>query len=510
MRECLLLALTAGMLQAAVIRGTVVEHQSGKVLARALVVVTPVQGTPGAAISVRTNSYGAFETSALPAGAYLVSVARRGFAPALYGQKRWKAPGIPVVLEEAQSTSLNIRMPRFGSVTGIILDENDVGLPEHDVVIYRNTRPPQLVTRVKTDDRGIYRIAGLEPGRYLVRTVGKQYEEGGYLPTFHKEVAAVEQAYQVELEIDRETSDVNVRPHPGLLFTVAGQALVPLTPPQPALLTLISDTGSESFASDESGNFKFNPTAPGRYELYATAPGDRRGPVGAYMPIELERDRTDIRIGLRTYPQVQFLFQDDKGQPIDPGTVQVLARRKDLSGDGRTETLKLARSAVQLAPGRWDMALGSTPKYYAETFKGPGVDGRQEGMERGRADGWNEVLLPGTQTAAILVTFRLSSSPGQLHGTVTAGGHDAVPGVPVYLEAYDVDARKRLIDVREARTDLHGRYQFYGLAPGNYRILSTFEFQAPDSATMEAASPRTVKIEAGRDTPLDLDLFVIR
>jgi hypothetical protein len=505
MRQLLLPALTAGMLQAAIIRGTVVEHQSGKVLARALVVVTPVQGTPGPTISVRTNSYGAFETPTIPAGAYLVSVSRRSFAPALYGQKRWKAPGIPVVLEEAQSASLNIRMPRLGSVTGIILDENDVGLPEHDVVIYRNTRPPQLVTRVKTDDRGIYRIAGLEPGHYLVRTVGKEYEEGGYLPTFYKEVAAVDQAYQVEVEIDRETSNVNVRPHPGQLFTVAGQAMVPLTPPQPALLTLISDTGSEAFSSDENGNFKFSPTAPGRYELYATAPGDRRGALGAYMPLELERDRTDIRIGLRTNPLVQFLFQDIQGQPIDPGTVQVWARRKDLSGDGKAETLKLSRGAAQLAPGRWDMAIAPTPKYYAETFTGPGA----EGMERGRADGWNEVLFS-TQGASNLVTFRLSTSPGALHGTVTIAGHEAVPGAPVYLEAYDVDARKRLIDVREARTDIHGQYQFYGLAPGNYRILSTFEFQAPDSATMESAGPRTVKIEEGRDTPLDLDLYVIR
>jgi Carboxypeptidase regulatory-like domain len=416
-----------------------------------------------------------------------------------------RRPAFPSYSKDAQSTFLNIRMPRFGSVTGIILDENDVGLPDHDVVIYRNTRPPQLVTRVKTDDRGIYRIPGLEPGRYLVRTVGKQYEEGGYLPTFHKETAAVEQAYPVEVEIDRESSDVNVRPHPGLLFTVAGQVLVPLTPPQPALLTLISDTGSESVSSDENGNFKFNPTAPGRYELYATAPGDRRGPVGAYMPLELERDRTDIRIGLRTNPLVQFLFQDDQGQPIDPGTVQVLARRKDLSGDGKPESLRLSKGALQLAPGRWDMALAPTPKYYAEAFR-PSF----EGVGRGRADGWNEVLLPGTQTAIVPLNFRLSSKPGALHGMVTTAGHDAVPGAPVYLEAYDVDARKRLIDVREVRTDLHGQYQFYGLAPGNYRILGTFEFQAPDSATMESAGPRTVKIEEGRDTPLDLDLYVIR
>jgi len=503
MRQLVLLALTAGALQAATIRGTVVEHQTGKVLARALVVVTPVQGSAGPAVSIRTNTYGAFETPPLPAGAYLVSVSRRSFAPAQYGQKRWKAPGVPVFLEEAQATFLNIRLPRSGSVTGMILDENDVGLPEHDVVIYRNTRPPQLVTRVKTDDRGIYRIAGLEPGRYVVRTVGKQYEEGGYLPTFHKEVAAIDQAYQIEVDIDRETSDVNVRPHPGQLFTVAGRAIV--SPPQPVQMNLVSDTGSESLTTDAGGNFKFNPTAPGRYELYAQAQGDRMGPVAAFAPLEVDRDRSDVRIALRYYPQVSFAFHDTKGPLIDPSAVQVVARRKDLAGDGKPETLRLSKDTVALLPGRWDVALEPNPKYYAESFHGQGVD---QG-ERGRADGWNEIVVLGSPPPNA-VAFRLSSSPGSLHGTVTTSGHDPVPGAAVYLELYDVDARKRLIDVREVRTDIQGRYQFLGLAPGNYRLVSTFEFLAPDSTTMESASPKTVQIEEGRDTPLDLDLYVIR
>src|SRR5207248_2477081 len=146
------------------------------------------------------------------------------------------------------------------------------------------------------------------------------------------------------------------------------------------------------------------------------------------------------------------------------------------------------------------------PKYYVEGFIAPGA----ESVERGRADGWNEVLLIASPPNLTPVSFRLSASPGALHGTVTTAGHDPVPGAPVYLDAYDVDLRKRLIDVREARTDIHGQYQFSGLAPGNYRILSTFEFQAPDPATMESAGPRMVKIEEGRDTPLDLDLYVIR
>jgi len=499
-----LAGMLAGALHPATIRGTVVEHQTGKALTRALVVVTPVRGSPGPTVSVRTNIYGTFETPPLPAGAYLVSVSRRSFAPAQYGQKRWKAPGLPVFLEEAGSTFLNIRLPRFGSVSGTILDENDVGLPEHDVAIYRNTHPPQLVTRVKTDDRGMYRVAGLEPGRYLVRTVGRQYEEGGYLPTFHKETALVDQAYQVEVEIDRETTDVNVRPHPGQLFSIAGQAIVPAG--GPAQLTLVSDTGSESTMSDGEGGFRFPPAAPGRYELYAQAPGDRRGPVAAFLPFELERDRTDVRIALRYYPQLAMSYQDTRGQVVDAAAVQLTIRRKDLAGEGKPETPHFNNGVAPLLPGRWEVALVPNAKYFAEKFAGPGVDP----FDRGRADGWNEIVLTVPGPPASGAGFRLSASPASLHGIVTQNGREPAAGAPVYLELYDLEARKRLIDVRETHTDVRGQYQFYGLAPGNYRVVSTFEFLAPDSATMDSASPRTVQLEEGRDTTLDLDLYVIR
>lgn len=368
MRKLLLLALAGGALHAAIVRGTVVEHQTGKALARALVLISPVQGSAGPTLSVRTNTYGAFEFPPVPAGAYLVSASRRSFAPVQYGQKHWKAAGLPIVLEEAASTFLNIRMPRFGSIAGTILDENDVGLPEHEVVVYRNARPPQLVLRVKTDDRGMYRAFGLEPGKYLVRTVGKQYEEGGYLPTFHKEVATVEQALAVEVEIDRQTDDVNVRPFPGRLFTVAGQANVPTLPPASATLTLVSDMGSETVSSDSAGNFQFNPVAPGQYELYAQAPGGRSGTLAAYVPLQLDRDRRDIRIPLGQVPSVQFVFEEGKGQAIDSRSLQVMARRKDLSGDGRPETLRLTRDRVPLLPGRWDVMLAPTPACYVAGF----------------------------------------------------------------------------------------------------------------------------------------------
>ena len=142
--------------------------------------------------------------------------------PVQYGQKNWRASGTPIVLDADQSTFLFVRLPRFASISGIIVDENDVGLPEHEVAAFRNTRPPRLIARAQADDRGIYRIFGLEPGNYLVRTIGRQYEDGGYLPTFFRETQRVEEAGFVETYLDQDRPDIKVRPIPGKLFNISG------------------------------------------------------------------------------------------------------------------------------------------------------------------------------------------------------------------------------------------------------------------------------------------------
>ncbi|MBZ5624748.1 MAG: carboxypeptidase regulatory-like domain-containing protein [Acidobacteriia bacterium] len=503
MPKWLLLTLLAGALNAAVIRGVVVENQTGKPLARALVVAQPVAGTAGVTLSARTNSYGAFEFPAVPAGAYLVTASRRSFAPLQYGQKRWKAAGVPVVLEEAGAAALNFRLQRFGAITGTVVDENDVGLPEHEVTAYRNTRPPQLVARATTDDRGMYRLWGLEPGSYLVRTAAKKYDDDTYLPTFSHETSRVDEAHPTEVALDQQSDQVNVRPFPGRLYTVAGQAL--MYPQAHVTLTLVSDVGSETTTSDGAGRFQFNPAAPGSYELYAQAQGTTRGGgslQAGFIPLIVDRDRADTRIRLGNLADLQVLVEDTQGQPVDAALFQLTARRKNLSGEGPLETLRTKQGHVPLLPGRWDLALAPISAYYVAAFSGP----KGDGVVRGRADGWNEILATEGQMA---VKFILSPAPGLVHGTVTSN-HLPAAGAPVYLEAFDLETRKRLTDLRTTRTDLAGKYQFYGLPPGNYRILSTFEYQSPDPAAMEASSPLPVKVEEARDVSQDLELFVIR
>jgi hypothetical protein len=498
MWKCLLLALAAGALDAAVIRGTVVENQTGHPLARALVALQPVAGTSGQPQTVRTSLYGTFQFAPVPAGAYLVSASRAGFASVQYGQKQWKSAGVPIQVGESDSPHLSMRLPRFATITGTVLDENDVGLPEYEVVVYRNKRPPQLVTRAKSDDRGVFHLYGLEPGSYLVRASGKLYEEGGYLPTFSKESQIVEQAYAVEVELDQQLDRVEVRPNPGRLFTFTVEVVaypISAVPPLPVTLTLVSDIGRETV---QAASHRFGPLPAGQYELFAQAPLQGRvGIQGDYRRVSISRD-TNLSIGLHEVPEMQFSFVG----PADSSSLQVQGRRRDLAGETVPELMKLTKNRVQLAPGPWEVAIVPAPGFYVSGFSGP----EYQPPSDGRADGWNEFFSGGGGPG---VRFTLSSSPGAVHGKVKSGG-DPAAGAPVFLEPFDLEPRRRVTDTIVTRTEADGQYRFSGLAPGNYRVLSSFEYRMPDSPTMTNAGAKPVKVDEGRDVQQDLDLFVIR
>jgi hypothetical protein len=367
-------------------------------------------------------------------------------------------------------------------------------------VAYRNTRPPQLVTRAKTDDRGIFRLGGLLPGSYLVRSVGKQYEDEPYVPTFHHEAAEVEQANVSEVRIDEETKNVNLRPRKGSLVTISGSVLVP-EPGVEVTLTLVNDMGRHVQKVFEG--FRFVNMPPGPYEIYATAPSNMTEGLlyGAFQRLAADKPNNQARVQLSTMRDVRLQFGGSKGQAVDATRVQPLARRIDLAGTDEPIAIKLTGNTASLAPGRWEFTIAPNPTSYLDGFAGSSYN-----PNSGRPGGWNETTVGNYS----ILRFTISNTPAAIRGIVTTAGRELVVGAPVFLEGWDPEKQKRVFDLRETRTDTRGNYQFTGLAPGNYRLLSTYEHRMPDSATMENAGARGLRVEEGRDYQFDLSLWGIR
>ena len=495
MRKWLLPPLLAGALQAAVIRGTVVENFTGQPLSRASVLLEPVPGSPGTRMTAHTNRFGFFEFAGEPAGMYLLQASRVFFVTAQYGQKRWNSSGMPLVVTESETAFVNMRLARFGSIAGTVVDENDVGQPEFEVAAYLNTSPPQLVAKATSDDKGAYRIYGLLPGEYTVRTVGKQLEETGYKPTFAKEAEEIGQARTVDVELEQQVNLINVRPLPGQLYSLAVDA-TPLDPmDMPVTLTLASDMGRQIV---KAAAHTFTGLPRGDYEVSAEAPSDTPLLQANYQRISLGRD-TAVSLPLRKISPIRLQFDGVPQQMAADGSLKVMARRKDLAGTYDPRILK--GSSAILAAGRWEFALDPTDGYYAAGFSGPGPYRRTA-----LAEGWNEATVT---TNGGTVRFTLSSNVASLHGIVRDAG-EPVTGAPVFLEPMDLDPARRVTGTYVAITGQHGQYRFASLAPGRYRLLSSFEYQMPDSKTMGNAGAREVQLDAHTDATRDLDLYVIR
>jgi len=487
-----LLALLASIpVHAAVIRGTVVENLTGKPLMRSVVVLQPIAGTQGGTRSVRTDRFGAFAFLSLAGGVYVLQVSRPGFMPVEYGQKRWNSAGLPVVIDEADATFLNVRMRRYSAISGFIVDENDIGLPDHEVVAYRNSRPPALAARAFTDDQGAYRIHGLEPGTYTVRTVGRQYPEGGYLPTFSKETELYEQARRVELVVEEEEAHVDVRPHSGELFTL--NVSVVLVSRAPVTITLASEMGRRTVGGPSA---LFPSLPPGQYDLYAEIPAGKDKTVQiAYQRIGLLKD-TNVSLQ-EMYPIPMSSVTVSGGPPGDSGRVWI--RHKDLAGVGPPVALEVTRGRARISPGWWEVMLAPPAGYYVSSSS------EMPSGRTGRPDVWNEVVLKGMGG----LHFGLTSGPGVIRGVVKTAG-DPVAGAPVFLEIYDQPARQRFGELRVTRTDSHGQYRFEELAPGSYRVLSTFEYRMPDVESMDTARAEEIEVRAKTEQVVDLELYMMR
>jgi hypothetical protein len=492
-----LVLLLAGTVRAATLRGTVVENLTGHPLAHASVLLEPVAGSGGVRMTGHTNRYGLFEFAGTAPGIYILQATRVPFVTAHYGQKRWNSAGMPLTVTDSETQFVTIHMMRFAAIGGTVVDENDVGQPGIEVSAYRNTRPLQLIAHAAADERGVYRIYGLLPDSYLVRSMGKEIEGTGYKPTFAHETESVDEARQVDVDVEQEAREVKLRALPGQLFTLTVTA-IPLDPHDaPVTLTLVSEVSRQVIRSSAH---TFTGLPRGDYEIFAEAPSYSAGTKqGAYQRISLGRN-DGVSLTLRKI-DLRFDFSGLPLQAVDDGTVKLLGRRKDLAGSHDTQVIKLLGDRLASpAAGPWEFAVAPIDGYYVSGFSGTGGYRPVK-----RFDGWNESMIYGGGT----VRFTLSSSPGALHGTVSETG-DPVAGAPVFLEPVDLEPARRITDTYVTITDVQGRYHFSSLAPGHYRVLSSFEYQMPDSKIMTEAHARELQVDVRSDTGLDLDLYVIR
>jgi len=166
------------------ISGVVTDGATGQPLQGALVQLIGGGAARGAApprTRQRTDSRGRFIFTRLPVSdAFGVSVARQGYFDGAFKSAPGTMTSARIALRDGEwFTKADIALQRPAAITGTVRDERGepvVGIPVQallDARIAGRTRRASGPSAV-TDDRGMYRLGNLRPGRYLIHVPNVQ------------------------------------------------------------------------------------------------------------------------------------------------------------------------------------------------------------------------------------------------------------------------------------------------------------------------------------------------
>lgn len=186
----------------ATISGTITAVGTGTPVRRARVTLTGTELRGGR--STVTDDEGRFNFVALPAGRFTLTASKAGYVSISYGAKQAGRPGTPIQVVDGQKYERrDISIPRGSVVTGIVVDDHGEPAPSTQVRVMRfvmrtGERTLQQAGQDTTDDRGMYRIYGLQPGDYIVSAVPRNVGLGAIRETVMAEVEMLLQQAQAE------------------------------------------------------------------------------------------------------------------------------------------------------------------------------------------------------------------------------------------------------------------------------------------------------------------------
>jgi protocatechuate 3,4-dioxygenase beta subunit len=439
---------------------------------------------------------------------------------------------------------VDLTLGRGASIAGTIVDE--FGEPMQDVAVnalelrpvggrLRALRASSQGNSGRTDDRGRYRLFGLQPGTYVVQAVAGDVlsATSGYVPLFYPGTPAIDLATATKLDIDAAAAglDLTLVPQPtrrvrGTLFDPAGNP-----PDRGIMLTLTVSSRSDGIQTEPvrgntnaDGTFAFSNVAPGDYVVQATA----NGPAVPFANVVVSQ-------------QFAEAFVTVAGD--DPPALQLkLSRGATLMGrvvyEGITEPFPpYAGIQLTVLPAAIDrdplLTVGSSgfALLSDNTFEYRGVFGRSFLNVRPRSANWyvKSITYRGQDLADSAVDFGYTETFRDLEIVVSGAGasvtgrvtDDRAAPVRDYTVALIPTDRSKLTMpsrwLRTGRSSQDGAFRLTGIVPGDYWMIAVDRLDSSEVAgdlqnpeVLDALASRAQRITLGEGQSQALTLRLVR
>lgn len=501
------------------------------------------KGVFGVAVALRknepTNAYermpramtdqdGFYRITNVAPGTYEVTPSVPAFVPVDVRESRGKT----VLISDGENVeNINFTLVRGGVITGRVTDADGRPVIAQQVFIYRagdfeqrrGAAPPQVYTAggAPTDDRGIYRIFGLLPGRYKV-AAGRgentfsgpiNLERANYSQVFHPDATDQTKAKVIEVGEGTEATDVDIALGPALqTYTIAGRVVdgEKGLPVPNVRLVFQRQTGQRVESantvanSNAQGEFVKEGMVPGKYAILVFA--ENTGLRGEPLKFDvIDQDVSGITVKLVQGASVRGVVVLETPSPAAFAKLsEIQLQASVISSNGGVGALSSASSPIGpdgsfllsgLAGGRADMILiskkgGSSP---VKGFVLVRVE--HEGVVQSRGITIQErEQLTGVRVVLSYGTATLRGVVGVENGTLPAGARVIV----ALMQPGDLHPK-----LRPAPVDARGRFLMEGIPPGTYEIRA---WVVGTTSSSKGGVSREITIQDGVTTDIALTI----
>jgi protocatechuate 3,4-dioxygenase beta subunit len=434
--------------------------------------------------SIMTDDAGRFSIGSLPPGHYSLSATKPAYVAVYYGAKHAGRVGTPISLEAGQQANgLDMRISRGGVITGRVIDDFGVPVPdvavrlmqprfsggERTLSIVPSTGPSQ------TDDTGTYRIYGLPPGTYVVQVN----------PPFGRRLTNQETLQVSASELQRAATELQQAASQGSL---GGQA--------PA---------GGAGASGQAGMRSVQPAdiqpmtgqAVGFAPVYY--PGTTSAADAGTVTVAAGQELSGVDLPMRLVPmaRVEGTIVGPDGRPAPNVQVRLLpGDQNNLMAQISNLLLRTTPDgkfqATNIAPGHYTLSARSTTGEQMVTIGEPGGGQgvfvmRQAVPVAGRAGGpppppqgpppvslWAEQDLDvnGADINGLSLTLQEGM---KISGRIAFDGRSIAPPGDfsrVRVSLQPAGAGRVAVNLPSAQVDENGAFTFTGVPPGEYRLFS--------------------------------------